>query len=58
MPLELTPVEEVADRVVDAIGADRFWILPESDSADAKIRARSQSMLDRANPTYLRDVTG
>ncbi len=58
MPLELTPVEEVADRVVDAVRADQFWILPESDSADAKIRARSESMLDRSNPTYLRDVTG
>jgi NAD(P)-dependent dehydrogenase (short-subunit alcohol dehydrogenase family) len=57
MALELTPVEEVADRVVDAIRADQFWILPESESGDAKIRARSQSMLDRSNPTYLRDVT-
>ena len=56
--LELTPVEEVADRVVAAIQADQFWILPESESGDAKIRARSQSMLDRSNPTYLRDVTG
>jgi NAD(P)-dependent dehydrogenase (short-subunit alcohol dehydrogenase family) len=58
MPLELTPVEEVADRVVAAILADQFWILPESDSADAKIRARAASMLERANPDYLRDVTG
>ncbi len=58
MPLDLTPVEEVADRVVAALRADQFWILPESDSADAKIRARSASMLERANPDYLRDVTG
>jgi hypothetical protein len=56
--LQYTPVEEVADRVVDALRADRFWILPESASADAQIDARAASMRERANPTYLRDVTG
>jgi NAD(P)-dependent dehydrogenase (short-subunit alcohol dehydrogenase family) len=48
-----TPVEEVADLVVDGIRADRFWLLPESERSDAQIRARAQSMLDRANPSYL-----
>ena len=48
-----TPVEEVADLVVDGIRADRFWILPESEHSDAQIRARAASMLDRANPSYL-----
>jgi NAD(P)-dependent dehydrogenase (short-subunit alcohol dehydrogenase family) len=56
--LQYTPVEEVADRVVDALRADQFWILPESDRADAQIEARATSMRDRANPSYLRDVTG
>ena len=37
---------------------DRFWILPPSDAIDAQIRAGAESMLDRANPTYLRDVPG
>ncbi|GAA2289691.1 SDR family NAD(P)-dependent oxidoreductase [Streptomyces kunmingensis] len=48
-----TPVEEVADLVVEGVAADRFWLLPESEHSDRQIRARSQSMLDRANPAYL-----
>ena len=48
-----TPVEEVADRVVEGIRGERFWILPESQETDERIRARAQSMLDRADPSYL-----
>ncbi|MFE7777496.1 SDR family NAD(P)-dependent oxidoreductase [Streptomyces sp. NPDC057445] len=48
-----TPVEEVAAHVVDGIRADRFWMLPAGEHSDRQIRARSQSMLDRANPSYL-----
>ncbi|GAB2773737.1 SDR family NAD(P)-dependent oxidoreductase [Streptomyces daliensis] len=48
-----TPVEEVADFVVRGIAEDRFWMLPESEHSDRQIRARSQSMLDRADPSYL-----
>ncbi|MEV7404354.1 SDR family NAD(P)-dependent oxidoreductase [Streptomyces sp. NPDC091267] len=51
--VEFTPVEEVAQTVVDGIGADRFWMLPDSEHSDRQIRARSQSRLDWANPTYL-----
>ncbi|NUK73111.1 SDR family NAD(P)-dependent oxidoreductase [Streptomyces lunaelactis] len=48
-----TPVEEVSGLVVDGIRAERFWMLPASEHSDRQIRARSQSMLDRANPSYL-----
>ncbi|MEU7055458.1 SDR family NAD(P)-dependent oxidoreductase [Streptomyces sp. NPDC046197] len=48
-----TPVEEVADLVVDGVRAGRFWLLPPSEHSDAQISARAQSMLDRANPSYL-----
>lgn len=51
-----TPVDEVAGQVVDAIRSDRFWILPESESSDERLRARTASMLDRTNPTYLTDL--
>jgi len=51
--VEFTPVEEVADFVAEGIGAGRFWLLPESEHSDRQIRARSRSMLDRANPAYL-----
>jgi len=51
--VRFTPVEEVADLVVDGIRADRFWLLPPSEHSDAQIRARAASMLDRSNPSYL-----
>jgi NAD(P)-dependent dehydrogenase (short-subunit alcohol dehydrogenase family) len=49
---------EVADRVVDAIKANQFWIQPESERIDEVMRARFESMLKRENPTYLRAVPG
>ncbi|MGW8889224.1 SDR family NAD(P)-dependent oxidoreductase [Streptomyces sp. NPDC055749] len=51
--VRFTHVDEVARTVVDGIRADRFWMLPPSEHSDRQIRARSQSMLDRANPAYL-----
>ncbi|MFI9241016.1 SDR family NAD(P)-dependent oxidoreductase [Streptomyces sp. NPDC053086] len=51
--VRFTPVEDVADLVVDGIREDRFWLLPASEHSDAQIRARSRSMLERANPSYL-----
>ncbi|UGY90654.1 SDR family NAD(P)-dependent oxidoreductase [Streptomyces gobiensis] len=51
--VRFTPVEEVAELVMDGIRSDRFWMLPASERSDAQIRARAQSMLDRANPAYL-----
>ncbi|HEY3141589.1 MAG TPA: SDR family NAD(P)-dependent oxidoreductase [Acidimicrobiales bacterium] len=53
-----TPVEEVADAVVDAIRTDRFWILSKEGRSDDQIQARADSMLARTNPTYITDVTG
>ncbi|MEU9197488.1 SDR family NAD(P)-dependent oxidoreductase [Streptomyces hundungensis] len=51
--IEFTPVEAVAEEVVDGIRADRFWMLPAGEHSDRQIRARSRSMLDRSNPAYL-----
>jgi len=56
--VQYTPVEEVAGRVVDAIHADDFWILPPSERSDESIRTRAASMLERSNPTYMRAVAG
>jgi NAD(P)-dependent dehydrogenase (short-subunit alcohol dehydrogenase family) len=53
-----TAVEEVAERVVAGILADEFWIHPQTDRGDAQLRARTESMLSRTNPTYLRPVPG
>ncbi|MEY2460167.1 MAG: hypothetical protein QOG30_1997 [Acidimicrobiaceae bacterium] len=56
--LVYTPVEEVAVRVVDAIRADQFWILPPSERSDEQIKARAASMLARENPTYIKELGG
>jgi NAD(P)-dependent dehydrogenase (short-subunit alcohol dehydrogenase family) len=54
--LDYTPVEEVAARVVDAVRAGTFWILPPSERTDQQIRARADSMLGRTNPTYIKEI--
>jgi NAD(P)-dependent dehydrogenase (short-subunit alcohol dehydrogenase family) len=51
--LSYTPVEFVAELTLDAILENRFWILPESDRIDQRIRARADSMLERSQPTYM-----
>ena len=56
--VQYTPVEEVAGRVVEAVRAGEFWILPPSERTDEQIRARADSMLARANPTYLKEIAG
>jgi NAD(P)-dependent dehydrogenase (short-subunit alcohol dehydrogenase family) len=53
-----TEPSDVADQVVCGVRDDRFWIMAPSESIDGQIRARSTSMLERANPTYLREVPG
>ena len=53
-----TPVEEVAERVVMGLLANDFWIHPGSERGDIQLRARTESMLHRTNPTYLRAVPG
>ncbi|MGH9079524.1 MAG: SDR family NAD(P)-dependent oxidoreductase [Acidimicrobiales bacterium] len=53
-----TEPSEVAEQVVRGVRDGRFWIMAPSDSIDAQIRARANSMLERANPAYLRDVPG
>ncbi len=53
-----TEPAEVADQVVRGVQAGEFWISAPSASIDAQIRARADSMLNRTNPTYLREVPG
>jgi NAD(P)-dependent dehydrogenase (short-subunit alcohol dehydrogenase family) len=58
IPIAYTPVEEVADRVIEAVRTSQFWIHAPSDRTDQQITARAASMLARTNPTYLRAVPG
>jgi NAD(P)-dependent dehydrogenase (short-subunit alcohol dehydrogenase family) len=50
-PLQITPLEEVAARVLEAIREDRFWINPGDD---APMDARYAAMKARRNPDYFR----
>lgn len=58
LDVRYTPVEEVAGRVVDGIRENQFWLLPPSDTGDAQLRSRADSMLARENPKYMRTVAG
>jgi len=48
--MPLTEPEEVAETCLAGIRAGQFWILPASAANDAKVRARTESILARANP--------
>ena len=47
----VTLPDEVAEYTLDAIREDRFWILPESAEQEARIRARTESIIERRTPT-------
>ena len=51
--IAFTDPAEVADHVAECLREDRFWMLPEGGRSEQQIRARSRSMLERANPAYL-----
>jgi len=53
-----TEPAEVADAVIDALGSDTFWIHPPNPRTDDALRARTESILTRTNPDYLRTVPG
>jgi NAD(P)-dependent dehydrogenase (short-subunit alcohol dehydrogenase family) len=46
----VTEPEEVAEYALAALREDRFWILPPSAEADARVRARLESILARTDP--------
>ena len=53
-----TEPAEVADAVVAGIRADSFWIHPDNPRSDEALRLRTDSILKRSNPDYLRAVPG
>lgn len=48
-----TPLEDVAEFVLEGIREERFWMLHKSDRSDASIQRRADSMLQRTNPDYM-----
>ena len=45
---------DVADVIVDAVKADRFWILPHGEESHASVRRRADAIVDGATPPLLR----
>lgn len=56
--VDFTPLETVADQVVDGIRADRFWMMGPPTPADQVVSAKASSILSRGAPDYLVDVLG
>lgn len=56
--IEFTPLDTVADQVIDGIRADRFWMMGPPTSADQVVSAKAASILSRGEPDYLVDVLG
>ncbi len=56
--VEFTPLERVADQVLEGIRADRFWMMGPPSPAEAVVRRKAESILTRSDPDYLVDVLG
>ena len=56
--VQFTPLETVADQVVEGIRADRFWMMGPPAPSEEVVRRKAASILARGEPDYLVDVLG
>jgi NAD(P)-dependent dehydrogenase (short-subunit alcohol dehydrogenase family) len=56
--IQFTPLETVADQVVEGIRADRFWLMGPPTLSEEVVGRKAASILARAEPDYLVDVLG
>jgi NAD(P)-dependent dehydrogenase (short-subunit alcohol dehydrogenase family) len=56
--VQFTPLETVADQVVEGIRADRFWMMGPPTPAEEVVSRKAASILARGEPDYLVDVLG
>lgn len=54
--VEFTPLDTVADQVIDGIREDRFWMMGPPTSVDQIVSGKAASILARGEPDYLVDV--
>ena len=47
---DTTPASEEAERVLQAVLDDQFFIFPHMDAVDANVRARFDNIINRKNP--------
>jgi NAD(P)-dependent dehydrogenase (short-subunit alcohol dehydrogenase family) len=53
--MKYTPLEEIAERVLQGILADQFWLLAPEEAWDKSVQARADSIINRTKPDYFRD---
>ena len=58
IPIAYTEPAEVAAAVVDGVRNDQFWIHPENPRSDQILRMRTESIIARRNPDYLKPTPG
>lgn len=56
--VEFTPLETVADQVMEGIRADSFWMMGPPSPGDQVVSSKAASILARGEPSYLVDVLG
>jgi NAD(P)-dependent dehydrogenase (short-subunit alcohol dehydrogenase family) len=56
--VQFTPLETVADQVVEGLRADRFWMMGPPTAAEEVVSRKAASILARGDPDYLVDVLG
>jgi len=54
--VEFTPLETVADQVIQGIRADSFWMMGPPAPSDQVVSKKAASILARREPDYLLDV--
>lgn len=56
--IDFTPLEAVADQVVEGIRADSFWMMGPPAPSDDVVSKKAASIIARGKPDYLVDVLG
>jgi NAD(P)-dependent dehydrogenase (short-subunit alcohol dehydrogenase family) len=56
--IEFTPLESVADQVIEGIRAGSFWMMGPPAQSDQVVSKKAASILARGEPDYLVDVLG
>ncbi len=56
--VQFSPLETVAEQVVEGIRADRFWMMGPPTPAEEVVSRKAASILGRGDPDYLVDVLG
>jgi NAD(P)-dependent dehydrogenase (short-subunit alcohol dehydrogenase family) len=54
--VEFTPLQTVADQVIEGIRSDSFWMMGPPASSDEVVSRKAASILARGKPDYLVDV--